>query len=170
MPARPDAPAGSPKDASARPHPHANAAANGSNRIELAAMGPGNDDARSRASDDDDLMPDLMRTLEDALFDEEGLVVNVEEGPISDLARTSVRTVQSILTDSDVMAAAIDTDLAEASRREALRAAPITAEEFRRHVRWGGLCFRKLKVERVFLSTHARLHRSTIYIGECAND
>ena len=38
-------------------------------------------------------------------------------------------------------------------------------EAFRKHVRSGGLCFRKLQIERIFLDNHARLHKHLVYVG-----
>ena len=51
------------------------------------------------------------------------------------------------------------------SQRRALQAEPISVAKFRKHVRWGGLCFRKLTTELIFLDSHARLHKNTVYVG-----
>ena len=53
----------------------------------------------------------------------------------------------------------------QSSQRRALQAEPISVAKFRKHVRWGGLCFRKLTTELIFLDSHACLHKNTLYVG-----
>ena len=104
----------------------------------------------------------LIQELEEALLVEKRISRKLT-------VQTSPSGAQDRPSASADSATALDTGLAlgspESSRREALRAAPVSVDEFRRHVRWGGLCFRKLSVERVFLDQHARLHICTMYIG-----
>ena len=53
----------------------------------------------------------------------------------------------------------------EASKRQELQSQVVTVDVYRKHVRRGGLCFRKLYIERTFLDTHGRLYQSSVYVG-----
>ena len=79
--------------------------------------------------------------------------------PLLSKSQLSITVDQSL----DAMA---DMDRLESKRKmEAELAESLPDEHFRSHVRWGGLRFLNIRVERVFLDRHARLYRGTIYIG-----